>query len=129
MASPNLSEFSGRSFMLKKVTPTPAKKMSTPPDTRKAMTKRALAVAVAEFTDLPLKDVQRVIQHSLDLIIETLVEGETVEFRNFGVFETVKRDSRAGRNPNAPDETIIIPARRIVKFKPGKLMRESVAKT
>jgi nucleoid DNA-binding protein len=49
-----------------------------------------------------------------------------VELRNFGVFEVKMRKARIGRNPNAPAADVRIPPRAIVKFKPGKEMRESV---
>ena len=47
---------------------------------------------------------------------------------NFGVFEVVERKPRVGRNPNSPSKTVQIPERKVVKFKPGKVMRETVLK-
>jgi hypothetical protein len=52
--------------------------------------------------------------------------GVTVELRNFGVFEVKVRKARIGRNPNRPETDVPIPSRTVVKFKPGKEMRESV---
>jgi nucleoid DNA-binding protein len=51
-----------------------------------------------------------------------------VELRNFGVFEVKIRKARVGRNPNAPATDVRIPPRAVVKFKPGKEMREAVLK-
>jgi hypothetical protein len=48
--------------------------------------------------------------------------------RNFGVFEVKVRKARVGRNPNAPETDVPIPQRAVVKFKPGKEMRETVLK-
>ena len=67
-----------------------------------------------------------VVQKTLDYITEALVKGETVELRNFGVFEVKLRKPRVGRNPNDPGKDVQIPARAVVKFKPGKEMREEV---
>jgi nucleoid DNA-binding protein len=49
-----------------------------------------------------------------------------VEFRNFGVFEVRTRKQRIGRNPGQPDQVVTIPERKVVKFKPGKIMRKVV---
>ena len=67
------------------------------------MTKRDLIVRIADETGLIQQDVQAVLQKSLDYIIDALAEDESVEFRNFGVFEIRMRKERIGRNPNQPD--------------------------
>ena len=90
------------------------------------MTKRDLVMRIAEETGRVQQDVHAVIQKSLDYIVDTLDEGETVEFRNFGVFEVRNRKQRIGRNPNKPENVVTIPARKVVKFKPGKIMRERI---
>ena len=92
----------------------------------KNMTKRDLVVRIADETGLIQQDVYVVIQKSLDYIIEALVKGDTVEFRNFGVFEVQQRKARVGRNPNKPEQTVKIPARKVVKFKSGKIMKKLV---
>ncbi len=90
------------------------------------MTKRDLVVRIAEETGLIQQDVMAVLQKSLDHIVEALEKGETVEFRNFGVFEIAIRKSRIGRNPNKPEDVVTIPERRVVKFKPGKIMKQRI---
>ncbi len=90
------------------------------------MTKRDLVVRIANETGLIQQDVMAVLQKSLDHITEALEKGETVEFRNFGVFEIAIRKSRIGRNPNKPEDVVIIPERRVVKFKPGKIMKQRI---
>ena len=44
----------------------------------------------------------------------------------FGVFEIRTRKERIGRNPNQPDHVVTIPERKVVKFKPGKIMRKRI---
>jgi len=90
------------------------------------MTKRDLVVRIADETGLIQQDVTAVLQKSLDYIVESLEKGENVEFRNFGVFEIAIRKSRIGRNPNKPEDVVTIPERRVVKFKPGKIMKQRV---
>jgi nucleoid DNA-binding protein len=90
------------------------------------MTKRDLVMRIADETGLIQQDVYAVIQKSLDYIVEALEQDDTVEFRNFGVFEVRERKQRIGRNPNKPENVVTIPARKVVKFKPGKIMRQRI---
>ena len=90
------------------------------------MTKRDLVMRIASETGFTQQDVYAVIQKSLDYIVEALEQDKTVEFRNFGVFEVRERKKRIGRNPNKPENVVTIPARKVVKFKPGKIMRERI---
>ncbi|MGA2603281.1 MAG: HU family DNA-binding protein [Verrucomicrobiia bacterium] len=90
------------------------------------MTKRDLVIRISNDTNLIQQDVLTVVQKTLDYITEALIKGETVELRNFGVFEVKLRKPRVGRNPNDPGKDVEIPARAVVKFKPGKEMREQV---
>ncbi|WFB36452.1 integration host factor subunit beta [Kiritimatiellota bacterium B12222] len=92
----------------------------------KRTTKRDLVMRIADETGLIQQDVHEVIQKTLDYITESLARGEDVEFRNFGVFEVTERKSRIGRNPNKPDQVVTIPTRKVVKFKPGKVMKHQV---
>ncbi len=90
------------------------------------MTKRDLVVRISGETGQIQQDVLSVVQKTLDYISEALARGQTVELRNFGVFEVKLRKARIGRNPNAPEADVAIPPRAVVKFKPGKAMKESV---
>jgi len=92
------------------------------------MTKRELVVRIAEETGLSQQQVFAVVQKTLDYITESLEKGENIEFRDFGVFEIKTRKPRIGRNPNKPENTVVIPERRVVKFKPGKEMKARVLK-
>jgi len=87
------------------------------------MTKRDLVVRISRETGVVQEDVYAIIQKTLDYITEALVRGDHVEFRDFGVFELTRRKARIGRNPNRPLETVQIPERKVVKFKPGKKMK------
>lgn len=90
------------------------------------MTKRELAVRIADETGLTQMETAAVVQKTLDYIIEALEEGQTVEFRNFGVFEVSQRKARVGRNPNQPGSRVQIPERRVVRFKPGRIMKKRI---
>jgi nucleoid DNA-binding protein len=90
------------------------------------LTKRDMVVNISETVGITQQQTFAVIQKTLEHITESLAMGDSVELRNFGVFEVRLTKSRIGRNPNKPDKDVIIPARATVKFKPGKIMRQRV---
>ncbi len=92
------------------------------------MTKRDLVVRISSESGLVQQQVLDVVQKTLDYISDAVSKGQTVELRNFGVFEVKLRKARIGRNPNDPVNDVPIPPRAVVKFKPGKEMREAVIK-
>ena len=92
------------------------------------MTKRDLVSRISNETGMIQMEVQKVVQLTLDYISEAVAHGDKVELRNFGVFEVRTRKPRIGRNPNEPNTNVTIPSRSVVRFKPGKEMRESVMK-
>lgn len=92
------------------------------------LTKRDLVTRISNETGLVQQQVLDVVQKTLDHISEALAKGDKVELRNFGVFEVKIRKARVGRNPNAPETDVPIPARSVVKFKSGKEMRAEVLK-
>ena len=91
------------------------------------MTKKDIVIKIAEDTELKQIDVKRIVQGTLDHIVEALTKGETVELRNFGIFKVKSRKSRVGRNPKTGVE-VPIPEKRIVSFKPGMVMKKKVMK-
>ena len=88
------------------------------------MTKRDLVVKISKETGLIQNNVATIVQRTLDYIAEELTKGNTIELRNFGVFEVKVRKSRKGRNPNQPQNEVVIPERAVVKFRAGKELKE-----
>ncbi len=93
------------------------------------VTKRELVVKISNETGLTQQQVFDVVQKTLDSITESLSRGDTVVMRNFGAFEVRETKAKIGRNPKNPGKDVPIPARAVVKFKPGKEMKEQVAVT
>lgn len=89
------------------------------------VTKKDLIDHIAAETGLKRIDVKRVIQSFLDRVIEELGRGNRLEFRDFGVFEVKLRAARTAQNPKTL-EPVDVPSRRTVKFKIGRLMRETL---
>ena len=90
------------------------------------MTKKSLIQAIAQECKLHPHEVRGVIQSFLDKVTHGLSRGGRLEFRDFGVFEVVDRKQKIGRNPKNASVPIVIPARRAVKFTPGKKMRQVI---
>ncbi len=97
---------------------------------KRTVTKRDLAtrVRLAIKPDIKLHQAQvaEIISQTLDAIRDALVNGSTVELRNFGVFKIEVRKKRIGRNPKDPSIDIQIPARKVVKFRSGKEMKNQL---
>ena len=89
------------------------------------ITKKDLVERITEKTKLKRQDVKRVCQELLDQVIIELRRGNRLEFRDFGVFEVKERAARIAQNPKTMQK-VSVPAKRAVKFKVGRLMRESV---
>jgi nucleoid DNA-binding protein len=93
-----------------------------------SLTKRDLVIRISEETGIPQEDVLMIVDGLFATIRGGLSLGMHVELRDFGVFEVKVRKPRIGRNPNAPETDVRIPARAVVKFTPGKEMRLKVLK-
>lgn len=87
------------------------------------VTKKELVDRIADATDVKRVEVKLVVQSFLDNIITELGKGNRLEFRDFGVFEVKHRQARRAQNPKTLDE-VWVPAKRTVKFKVGRLMKE-----
>lgn len=96
-------------------------------DKKGTITKKKLISIISEENEINPNDVQHVIQAFLDKMTGYLAKGHRLEFRDFGVFEIVERKQKIGRNPKRADEDIIIPRRKVVKYTPGKKMRDLIS--
>jgi nucleoid DNA-binding protein len=90
------------------------------------VTKKKLIQTISHSRGLHPNDVRNVIQAFLDAMTDSLSQGDRLEFRDFGVFEVVERKQKVGRNPKNAHIPIVIPARKAVKFTPGKKMRKLI---
>lgn len=90
-------------------------------------TKRDLINRISEQTGLTQQMAFEVVQRLLDAVTSDLARGHTVVMRNFGTFEVRQTKAKVGRNPRIPEHDVPIPPRAVVKFKPGKEMKEQVA--
>lgn len=92
----------------------------------RTVTKKELVNRIAEKTGVTKVVAKEIIQSFLDSIIDELAVGNRLEFREFGVFESRERAARRAQNPRTL-EKVDVPAKRIVKFKVGRMMRKKVS--
>jgi nucleoid DNA-binding protein len=90
------------------------------------VTKRDLVVSLADKSGLTQQQVFNILQMFLEDVTGHLGSNKEVVLRNFGTFEIRVTKPKVGRNPNKPGKDVIIPSRAIVKFKPGKELKERV---
>lgn len=63
--------------------------------------------------------VKEVLERTFDVIRDEVTGGDTVTIRGFGTFQTKQRKAKPARNINT-GETLLVPARKVVVFKPSK---------
>jgi nucleoid DNA-binding protein len=89
------------------------------------ITKKELIDRIAENTNTKRAVVKPVIQCFLDEVAAELAKNNRLEFRDFGVFETRTCAARKAQNPKTMEQ-VQVPAKRTVKFKMGRLMKQGV---
>ena len=87
------------------------------------VTKIELINRITKKTQCKNITAKEIVQQFLDEISAELGKGNRLEFRDFGVFEVKERAARVAQNPKTL-EKVQVPAKRKVKFKMGRIMRE-----
>ncbi len=91
------------------------------------MNKSELIAAIAAKTGETKKNAEATVNAFIEVVTETLVEGDKIQLVGFGSFEVRKRAARKGRNPRTKAE-IKIPASKAPVFKAGKALKDLVNK-
>jgi integration host factor subunit alpha len=89
------------------------------------MTKAELADKLQQRLSIQKKEAMSHVEAVLDLIKETLEQGEQVKIAGFGVFEIRDKNARRGRNPQT-GESITIEPRRVLTFKTSAVLKEAL---
>ena len=89
------------------------------------MTKKDIIDIVSKRTGYKKNHTKDIVEKVLQVFMERLAREGRMEIRNFGVFKVKRTPRRIGRNP-VTKEVADVPARNIVQFKAGKLMKEWV---
>lgn len=91
------------------------------------MNKAELIDAIASGAKLTKADAAKALDATIEAINKALKKGDRVQLIGFGSFSVTKRSARTGRNPQTGKE-IKIPAKKVVKFKAGAELANSVNK-
>lgn len=89
------------------------------------MNKSELINAMAEHAGLSKTDAKKALDAFTHSVENALINGDKVSLVGFGTFTTVDKAERTGINP-ATKTQILIPARKVVKFKPGSELSEKI---
>ncbi len=90
------------------------------------MTKAELITGMAKSTGLTKADSERALNSFLDIVKSTIKKEGKLPLAGFGTFVVVNRKARTGRNPQT-GKPIQIKASKVVRFRPGKEFKESIA--
>ncbi|MGD0828826.1 MAG: HU family DNA-binding protein [Desulfobaccales bacterium] len=89
------------------------------------MTKAELIAVVAKEAKVKKAEAEKAINSLIKTIFATLKKKGRLALTGFGTFSVSQRKAREGRNPRT-GKPIKIPATKVVKFKPGKQLKEKV---
>lgn len=92
------------------------------------ISKKEIVKTVSERHGLTTTQTGQIVQVFMDQIIDELSRGNRIEFREFGIFELKRRKPRTARNPKTGD-SVQVPEKTVVSFKPGKVMKAKVMDT
>ena len=90
------------------------------------VTKKEMVDRIAVRTKQKRVVVKQIVQSFLDEIINEVGQGNRLEFRDFGVFETKMRAARIAQNPKTL-QRVHVPPKRAVKFKVGRAMKQTLS--
>ncbi|MGB3404806.1 MAG: HU family DNA-binding protein [Microcoleaceae cyanobacterium] len=89
------------------------------------MKKQELIQKITAEVDVPKPKVKAVVDKVFEIVSEEIAKGEPVSVPGLGRFTTQERPATTRTNPET-GETVEVPAKQVVKFKPGKAKEESV---
>ena len=78
-----------------------------------------------KLPELMPRDVELAVNCLLEQMMTAIESGERIEVRGFGSFDLRQQPTRIARNPKT-GESVSIPAKVKLHFKPGKEMRDRV---
>jgi integration host factor subunit alpha len=80
------------------------------------------------MTAFTKKESFEIVERVFDVVRSTLEAGESIKIAGFGNFEVKEKAARRGRNPQT-GEAIEITPRRVLTFKPSRVLKKSINET
>ena len=92
------------------------------------MIKADLINKISRDLNIPKQEAEEGVNLFFNTIKDAILRDEEIEIRGFGSFRLRKRTSRAGRNPRT-GEPVKVPPKKVLYFKPSKLLKDSINRT
>ncbi len=92
------------------------------------MTKAEVVSRISEQTTYKKEDISNILESFMEVVKDSMIEGNDIFLRGFGSFINKKRAKKLGRIvlTNTP---VLIPEHYIPKFKPCREFKESIKKS
>ncbi|WP_424981373.1 integration host factor subunit alpha [Maritalea sp. S77] len=94
----------------------------------KTLTRADLSEAVYQQVGLSRAESAELVERVLEMMSDSLVDGESVKLSSFGSFLVRSKNERVGRNPKTGEEVPILP-RRVLVFKPSNVLKNKINKS
>ena len=91
------------------------------------LTKSELSLLLTEQLDLNKNEAKELIDGFFELVVTELTKGRRVKIAGFGSFAVRNKVARIGHNPKT-GESMTMPARAEIFFKPNNLLKEKIKK-
>ncbi len=89
------------------------------------MNKKELVDYISNSAGITKSNADTALKGILEVITNSLINKESIAVVGFGTFSASDRAARVGRNPQT-GKAIDIPAKTVVKFKPGKALGDEI---
>ena len=94
----------------------------------RTVTRTDLARMLAEDLGIKKDLARQAVDAMVEGLVEAIVQGNRIEIRGFGIWTVKETHSRPNaRNPRT-GERVFVPARRKVRFNPGKVLKEVLSR-
>jgi len=90
------------------------------------MKKADLIALVQEMTDGTQVQAREIVEGIFEAIAQEMAKGGVVDIAGHGKYEGRNRAARTARNPRT-GEAVMVPAKRVPKFKAAKALKDIVA--
>ncbi len=92
---------------------------------KKTLTRADLSESLHRNIGLSRTESAEMVNNVLDLVADSLADGQSVKLSSFGTFMVRSKRERMGRNPKTGEEVPITP-RRVLVFRPSQVMKNVI---
>ncbi|MBT3659806.1 MAG: integration host factor subunit alpha [Rhodospirillaceae bacterium] len=89
------------------------------------VTRAHLGEAVYQEVGLSRNESADLLETVLNLVTDSLVQGDPVKISSFGSFSVRQKGQRIGRNPKTGEEVPILP-RKVLVFRPSQVLKSRI---